>query len=184
MTHSTGRRFLFFLFAAVVSVWVTTPLVRASEIEGTWIFAGSSRFNVKKIGKFVGGTTGSIKFTPNGRFAFVLDGLLKLRGDFVCPENSRKVLLTLDPESVEPTILSFLEPSIFQFPLRGVEPRTVKLKVRLKKTKDEDIIKVRFKMKFDALLALLPENPNDPEPEVVEPFRMKYRYKAQAILSQ
>jgi hypothetical protein len=184
MTHSIGRWFVSFLLVALVSVWLTTPLARASEIEGTWLFSGSSRLKVKKIGKFGGATAGSIKFSPNGRFEFELDELLKLRGDFLCAENSRKVLLTLDPELVEPAILSFLEPSIFQVPLRGVEPGTVKLKVKLKKKKGEDIVKVRFKMKFDALLALLPEDPDNPGPEVVQPFRMTYRYKGQTILPE
>jgi len=184
MTSSIGRWFTSFLFVAVVSVWVTTPLVRASEFEGKWFFSGLSRLKVKKVGKFVGATAGSIAFKANGRFEFELDGLLKLRGDFICPENSRKIFLTPDPESVEPALLSFLAPSIFQVPLRGVEPGKLKLKVKLKKKNDEDILKVRFTMKFDALLALLPANPDEPGPEVVEPFQMKYRYKGQSLPSE
>ena len=85
-----------------------------------------------------------------------------------------------DPDSFESALNSLLQMSVFQFASRGVEPGTVKLKVRVRKKRETETVKARLRMQFKVLLALKGVNPDDPESELLKPFRTKFRFKGES----
>jgi len=165
-----------FLLVAVMSGAVIPAGAQTSEVPGTaWELGGVSRLKVKKFGKFAQLTFGRIDFRRNGRFLLDMKNFFTLSGTYDC--RGRRCLLTPEPDSLEKALLSLLEGSLFEAALRGIEPRKAKFKIKIRNKKGTDVAKVRFKIVFNARLALAVENPEDPEAEVIEPFRMKYRYK-------
>jgi len=179
MRRASGALLLVF----VVSVFVTPAVAEPIEVPGTaWLLGGVSRLKVKKVGKFGQSTFGQIDFKQNDRFVLVLEEFFTLSGAYEC--RRRRCLLTPDPVSLEKALVSLLEGTVFGFALRGVAPGNVKFKVKLKTKKGTEFVKVRLRIVFDALLALDAENPDDPAAELIEPFRMKYRYKGTSPFGQ
>lgn len=160
---------------------VATVAAETIEIPGTsWQLGGETRLKVKKDGKFKQGTLGSLTFERNGGFRLVLEELFTVDGIYECKRH--RCVLTPDPDSLEHALVSLLEKTVFAFALRGVEPGKVRFKVKVRSKKDTDFIKTRFKIKFDALLALAQENPDDADAEVIEPFRMRFKFKGTSPL--
>jgi hypothetical protein len=173
------RVFAAFLALVVMSACTAAALAQAPDHSGTsWSLGGSTRLRVKKFGKFGQPATGRVEFSSDGRFMLVLDGFFTLSGDYDC--GGRQCALDPDPDSLESALNSLLQVSVFQFAARGVEPSKVKLKVRLRTKRGTDTVKARLSIQFNALLALKGMNPNDPEAELIKPFRMKFRFNGES----
>jgi len=183
MHNSVARWLIPFLFVAVVFSGGSAFPAEPIDVPDTLFVRGLSRLKAKKFPTAKGSSHGRLDFNAVGRCGIQLEGLLTLIGDCEFSQNNKIIMMVPDPDSIDNAIASFLDVSIFKFPLRGFEPGRVSLKIKLKQKAGEITGKVRFKMNFIAQL-VVPGDPAAPEVEVVEPFQMKYRFKSKVSLSE
>lgn len=170
------------LSALVIAAVSAGEAAEPVDIPGTsWRIGGLSRLKVKRIGPFQQITIGRIDFRRDGRFLLVMENLFTLAGVYDC-KRGRRCKLTPDPDGLEEALLSMIEGSLLGPALRGIEPAKTKFKVKFKTKRDATSIRTRFKIRFETLLALNVDNPDEPDAEVIEAFRTKYLFKGQGLV--